>query len=111
MQCLHECLNQVNWMSQDWRGCTSSLRIHPWLFVPVPNCSDTGEGTSKRDTQAYAYQATSSFKFFERSVRQRNCLTAVARQRFNGSSYHPIRCTFLVTLSIAGQRPAGRWLT
>src|SRR2546429_7311245 len=71
----------------------------------------SGEGTSKRDTQAYAYQATSSFKFFERSVRQRNCLTAVARQRFNGSSYHPIRCTFLVTLSIAGQRPAGRWLT
>src|SRR2546429_7823950 len=97
-------------MSQDWRGCTSSLRIHPWLFVPVPNCSDTGEGTSKRDTQAYAYQATSSFKFFERSVRQRNCLTAVARQRFKGSSYQPIRCPFFVTLFIAGQRPGGRWV-
>src|SRR5216110_3986 len=83
-------------MSQGWRGCAGGLGIHPWWCVPVPNCSDTGAGTSKRDTQAYAYQATSSFKFFERSVRQRNCLTAVARQRFNGTSYHPIRCTFLV---------------
>src|SRR6266513_505580 len=58
-------LNRANPVSQDWRGCTSSPKIHPWLFVPVLNCSDTGERISKRDTQAYAYQATSSYKFLK----------------------------------------------
>src|SRR5256885_3471551 len=37
----------------------------------------------------------SSYKFFERSLRERNCLMAAARQRFDGSSYHAIRRTFL----------------